>query len=155
MVDAHHHVKLMADDKLTPDGKLVADGRELYDPRYLRGIALFNNCEFFETHDTWEDLWTEYRGPARKFYQGIIQAAVALYHFGNGNLRGAKKVFLTSRNYLQAFQPFYLGLDLDSFLVQYERCFAEILAHEEDSLSTAGIYLEIDPELIPEIQLFV
>jgi len=133
----------------------MANDSETYDSRYLQGIALFNNCDFFEAHDTWEELWAEYRGPARKFYQGIIQAAVALYHFGNGNLRGAKKVYLTSRKYLQAYQPCYLGLDLDSFLIQYERCFADILAHEEDSLSTAGIYLEIDPERIPEIQLNV
>src|SRR5436190_22481877 len=86
-----------------------------YDPLYLRGIEFFNDCEFFEAHEAWEELWTEYRGPARLFYQGLIQVAVALHHFGNGNIRGAKKLYTSSSNYLQAYRPQYMGLDLDDF----------------------------------------
>ncbi|MEI7780964.1 MAG: DUF309 domain-containing protein, partial [Planctomycetota bacterium] len=63
-----------------------------YDPLYLDGIEKFNECDYYESHEVWEELWTEYRGPSRKFYQGLIQAAVALYHFGNGNIRGARKL---------------------------------------------------------------
>ena len=59
-----------------------------YDPLYLAGVLKFNECDYYECHEVWEELWTEYRGPARKFYQGLIQAAVALYHFGNGNFYG-------------------------------------------------------------------
>ncbi len=115
---------------------------------YAEGIEFFNACDFFEAHETWEELWTEYRGPARRFYQGLIQAAVALHHFGNGNIRGAKKVYLSSRAYLDDYRPAYLGLDLDSFLAQYERCFATVLASSEEFPR-----LEVDPELIPEIHL--
>jgi uncharacterized protein len=121
---------------------------EPYDPLYLRGIAFFNNCDFFEAHETWEELWTEYRGPARRFYQGLIQAAVALHHFGNGNIRGARKVYDTSRTYLEDYQRDYLGLDLASFLDQYEQCFAEVLASEEEFPQ-----IDIEPDLIPEIHL--
>ena len=119
-----------------------------YDPLYLKGIAYFNDCDFFEAHETWEDLWTEYRGPARKYYQGLIQAAVALYHFGNGNIRGAKKVYITSRSYLEGYRPQYQGLDLEAFLAQYKKCFAEVLASEEEFPK-----LEIVPDLIPEVHL--
>lgn len=119
-----------------------------YDPLYLKGIEYFNECEFFEAHETWEELWTEYRGEGRKFYQGLIQAAVALHHFGNGNLRGAKKVYLTSRGHLDSYAPTYEGLDLEKFFDQYLQCFAELLSGNEP---TPGI--EIDPELIPEIHL--
>lgn len=48
-----------------------------YDPLYLKGIAYFNSCEFFEAHEVWEDLWKSYTGPLRLFYKGLIQAAVA------------------------------------------------------------------------------
>ncbi len=119
-----------------------------YDPLYLKGIAYFNDCDFFEAHETWEELWTEYRGPARKYYQGLIQAAVALHHFGNGNIRGAKKVYITSRGYLEEYRPQYEGLDLEAFLAQYEECFAEVLASEEEFPK-----IEIVPDLIPEIHL--
>ncbi len=119
-----------------------------YPPLYLKGIEHFNECEFFEAHDIWEELWTEHRGTARKFYQGLIQAAVALHHFGNGNTRGARKVYLTSRVYLEEYTPSYQGLDMEKFLGQYEQCFAEVNASKEDYPR-----LEVDPELIPEIHL--
>jgi uncharacterized protein len=115
---------------------------------YCQGIQYFNDCEFFEAHETWEELWTEYRGPARRFYQGLIQVAVALHHFGNGNIRGAKKVYHTSRTYLEEYRPAYQGLDLEAFLTQYEHCFAEALASTDEFPN-----IEIDPELIPEIHL--
>jgi predicted metal-dependent hydrolase len=126
----------------------MADDAQAIEQLYVQGIQFFNDCEFFEAHETWEELWTEYRGPARRFYQGLIQAAVALHHFGNGNIRGAKKVYQSSRGYLEEYRPAYLGLDLDAFLAQFERCFAGVLASQEEFPR-----LEIDPELIPEIHL--
>jgi predicted metal-dependent hydrolase len=115
---------------------------------FQQGIEHFNACDFFEAHEAWEELWTEYRGPARLFYQGLIQAAVALHHFGNGNIRGAKKVYLTSRNYLEPYRPAFEGLDLDAFLAQYERCFANVLESTEEFPK-----IEVDPDSIPEIHL--
>jgi len=126
----------------------MSDEAPPYDPLYLKGIEYFNVCDFFEAHETWEELWTEYRGPGRKYYQGLIQAAVALHHFGNGNLRGAKKVYITSRRYLEEYGSWYEGLDLETFLAQYEKCFAEVLACEEEFSD-----IEIVADLIPEIHL--
>ncbi|MEM8944221.1 MAG: DUF309 domain-containing protein [Planctomycetota bacterium] len=119
-----------------------------YDPLYLKGIEFFNECDFFEAHETWEELWMEYRGDARKFYQGMIQVAVALHHFGNGNTRGARKVYSTSRGYLQEYTGVYHGLDIDAFLTQYEKCFEEVLECQDEIPR-----VEIDPELIPEVHL--
>jgi predicted metal-dependent hydrolase len=104
------------------------DAPVTYDPRYLAGILFFNEQDYFEAHEVWENLWMDCAGPERKFYQGLIQAAVALYHFGNGNLRGAVKLFHSSRNYMQAFGDHYLGLYLATFWGQMERSFADVLA---------------------------
>ena len=119
-----------------------------YHPLYLEGIRYFNDCEFFESHEVWEELWANYQGPSRKFYQGLIQVAVALHHFGNGNIRGARKLYESSRAYLQPYRPVHIGLNLDAFLAQFELCFATILASSEQFPK-----IEIDPELIPEIHL--
>lgn len=119
-----------------------------YDPLYLKGIEYFNACEFFESHEAWEEIWQEHFGPSRKFYQGLIQAAVALHHFGNGNIRGAKKVYYGSRGYLEPYRPLHMGLNLDAFLGQMAQCFAEVVSSQEEFPE-----LEIDPELIPEIHL--
>ena len=96
-----------------------------YDPLYLSGIEKFNECDYYESHEIWEELWTEYRGDSRKFYQGLIQAAVALYHFGNGNIRGARKLHKSVHGYLEPYAPKHLGLDIDAFL----KAFMAMLDH--------------------------
>ena len=119
-----------------------------YHPLYLGGIEHFNVCDFFEAHEVWEELWSDDRSDSRKFLQGLIQAAVALHHFGNGNIRGAKKLFLSSTAYLSPYRPRHWGLDLDKFLAEFDKCFAEVLASREEFPN-----LKVDPERIPEIHL--
>jgi len=119
-----------------------------YDPLYLAGIVSFNECDYYESHEQWEELWTDYRGPSRKFYQGLIQAAVALYHFGNGNIRGARKLHASASDYLEPYKPKLLGLDVEAFLTAFHRCLAEVAASDE-----AFPEIELDPELLPEIHL--
>jgi predicted metal-dependent hydrolase len=121
---------------------------EDYDPLYLQGIAYFNACEFFEAHEVWEDLWKSYSGDMRLFYKGLIQAAVALHHFGNGNIRGARKVYRSSRGYLEQYRPRCLGLDVEKFIAEFDACFAEVAASQEEFPQ-----IDIMPELIPEITL--
>jgi hypothetical protein len=118
-----------------------------YDPRYLAGVVLFNRGDFFEAHEVWEDLWSEAAGDARKFYQGLIQAAVGLCHYCNGNLRGAAKLYRTSRAYMEPCGDYFLGLDLRTFWRQMEQCFQPVLVNDPPR------GLEPDPELFPEIVL--
>lgn len=119
-----------------------------YDPRYLAGVRFFNECDFFEAHDAWEELWADYQGPSRKFFQGLIQVAVCLHHFGNGNTRGAKKLYFSSRKYLEEYLPSHLGIDLEKLLRELENCCRAIFESDEEYPN-----VEIDPELIPEIHL--
>lgn len=119
-----------------------------YDPRYLEGIAFFNDCEFFEAHDIWEELWADYQGPSRRFYQGLIQVAVCLHHFGNGNTRGARKLYHTSRAYLEEYRPLHQGLNVDKLFDDLHRCCAAIVETDDEVP-----HAEIEPDLIPEIHL--
>lgn len=119
-----------------------------YDPRYLVGIEHFNKCDFFEAHEVWEELWADTQGDSRKFFQGLIQVAVCLHHFGNGNIRGAKKLYFGCRGYLEPYGSRYLGLDLDRLLAQLETCCREILDSREEFPR-----IEIVADLIPEIHL--
>ncbi len=121
---------------------------DAYDPRYLEGIKYFNECEFFEAHEVWEDLWKDYSGPSRLFYKGLIQVAVCLHHFGNGNIRGARKLYRSSTGYLGEFRPRHIGLNVDKLLSELETCCGEILASEEEFPK-----IDIVPDLIPEIHL--
>lgn len=119
-----------------------------YDPRYLAGIVLFNRGDFFEAHEVWEDLWMDTAGPDKQFFQGLIQVAVGLCHFCNGNVRGAVKLYHSSRDYLSRYTSPHYGLNLDEFGRQMQSCFAELLA-----LEAPDRRIEIEEELMPTIQL--
>jgi predicted metal-dependent hydrolase len=98
-----------------------------YDHRYLIGIVHFNRGDYFEAHEVWEDLWHDTAGPDRRFYQGLIQAAVAVYHAGNGNARGARRLFHSGRRYMAAYPTRHLGLDVPAFWAALEAALAELL----------------------------
>jgi hypothetical protein len=100
---------------------------DTYDPRYLAGILFFNERDFFEAHEVWEDLWSESHGDERRFYQGMIQAAVGLFHFENGNLGGAVKLYRSSYDYMKSCGSPFLGLDLEDFWRQMSLCFEPLL----------------------------
>src|SRR5262249_30595683 len=119
-----------------------------YEPRYLAGVLLFNAQDYFEAHEVWEDLWTESHGQERRFYQGLIQAAVGLCHFGNGNLGGAAKLYRSSRDYIRDCGPRVLGLRVTGFLQQMEACFRSLLGPEPPSSEVRP-----DPERLPVLRL--
>ena len=119
-----------------------------YDPRYLAGIVLFNRGDFFEAHEVWESLWMDEAGPDKKFYQGLIQAAVALCHFCNGNGRGAVKLYRSSREYMNRYAAVHHGLDQTAFWGQMERCFTDLLAMPDPTRA-----VPIEEALIPTIEL--
>jgi uncharacterized protein len=121
---------------------------DTYDPRYLAGILFFNEHDYFEAHEVWEDLWSESHGAERRFYQGLIQAAVGLFHFGGGNLGGASKLYRSSYDYMKTCDSPFLGLDVDGFWRQMARCFEPLLG-----TTAPDRQLRPDPELLPALTL--
>jgi uncharacterized protein len=121
---------------------------EEVDLRLAEGVALFNQREFFACHDVLEEVWSETLDD-REFYQGLIHAAVALFHFGEGNLGGARKMAASTLRYLQPFRPVCRGVDVERLMDDFERCFAELLGPHASY--PAG--LSLDEARIPVIQL--
>jgi predicted metal-dependent hydrolase len=77
-----------------------------------KGIAEFNSGRFFECHDTLEELWLGTQGPARAFFQGLIQIAVGFYHINQRNLRGGENQLDKGLQKLAAYGDFYGGVEL-------------------------------------------
>lgn len=119
-----------------------------YPEKYLEGIRLFNEEEFFECHDVLEELWSEIIGDEKYFYQGLIQSAVALFHFGNENLGGARKLYESSRKLLEPYPQQYMGMELGKFLEDMKFCFQELLAATDRY--PEGV--ELRDEWVPQIQ---
>lgn len=83
---------------------------------FWRGVEQFNSQQFYACHDTLEALWMDATEPQKTFYQGILQIAVALYHLGNSNWRGAVILLGEGINKLQRYPPTYAGIDVDELL---------------------------------------
>lgn len=117
------------------------------DSRIDEGIRLFNEREFFACHDVFEDFWSEQVGPEKTFFQGLIHAAVCLFHFEGGNLSGARKMYHSFTVYVGDFPADFCGIDVVRLMLDMEACFAELLA------ATGGYPhgLELDPGKIPLI----
>ena len=117
------------------------------DPRIDEGIRLFNAREFFDCHDVLEDFWGELTCPERPFFQGLIQAAVALFHFEEGNLGGARRMSVSSRAYMSPFTPVLGRINVERLLLELDACFAELCQPHQAYPNG----LTLDSALIPMI----
>jgi len=83
---------------------------------YRRGIELFNRAAFFDAHEALEDVWRAAPLAEKKFLQGLIQVAVALYHHGNGNSVWARSVLRRGFRNLSRYPEGFGGIDLAGLL---------------------------------------
>ncbi|MBL0349636.1 MAG: DUF309 domain-containing protein [Elusimicrobia bacterium] len=97
------------------------------DPRFFKGIALFNNEDFFEAHEVWEELWHETQGAARDFIQGMIQVTSAMHHLQIGNMRGARILHGSGLELLAKYGEAFWGVDLNLVRAEFNRALEEIL----------------------------
>ena len=82
------------------------------DSRFEIGMKLFNSCQWYKSHDVFEEIWHETGGPERQLLQGILQIAVAQVHLENNNINGATILYGEGLGRLKKFQSANLGLDI-------------------------------------------
>ena len=87
-------------------------------PEFERGIAEFNQQQFYACHDTLEAIWVDAPEADKRFYQGILQVAVGCYHLSNDNLRGAIILLGEAVRRLCDYQPDYQEVDVEQLLEQ-------------------------------------
>ncbi len=80
-----------------------------------RGVLVFNAGLFFEYHELLEDHWRAEIGDRKRFLQGLIQVAVGLHHWENGNYNGAVILLREGAERLAVGRPHMLGLDVETF----------------------------------------
>jgi predicted metal-dependent hydrolase len=89
--------------------------------RFREGIKLFNSAEFFEAHEVLEDVWRAAPVAEKKFLQGLIQVAVALYHHSKENRVGARSLLARARRNLSGYPDKFRGIDLKPLLKSLAR----------------------------------
>lgn len=93
---------------------------------FKRGAELFNREDYFAAHEVWEEAWLSAGGETRRFLQGLIQWSIALLHFRNGNLRGARKLFASGDLLLAVFPSVWQGISLEELRQAMVSCLREL-----------------------------
>ena len=81
---------------------------------FFDGLRAYEEKDFFEAHELWEELWSEYYLADRTLIQGLIQLAVSFVHLGNGNLNGAKSLLNKSAAKFSSFSGIHRGINIDN-----------------------------------------
>jgi predicted metal-dependent hydrolase len=114
--------------------------------KLLQGIREFNSSEWFECHETVEDLWIGSEGEVRDFYQGIIQVAVALHHWRNGNFGGAVSLLKGGAGYLGRTAGVCQWVDVAGLIAAADRMRTALEELGRERMK------ELDPTFIPLIK---
>lgn len=112
----------------------------------LQGIREFNRGNWFECHETVEDLWIGAVGEVRDFYQGLIQIAVALHHWRNGNFGGAISLLKGGVEYLSRVADRCQWVDVATLIADSNRMLAVLEELGKERMES------LDPGFIPRIQ---
>lgn len=113
----------------------------------LQAFGEFNRGDWFDCHETLEDLWVGSEGEIRSFYQGVLQIAVALHHWQQGNFGGAVSLLTGGIGYLRQVRPVCQRIEVATMIGEAERCHAELLRLGREQM--AGL----EPGFIPRLRL--
>ena len=118
-----------------------------YPHEYLEGIRLYNAGDYFECHEMIEDIWMTSEGDDRLHYQALIQAAVAVHHFKNGNWSGAMGLYQKACEKWAQLPSEYKGIDLKGLKEKFDVFFKKV--------QEAGAHgmRNVDIGLVPKIPL--
>jgi predicted metal-dependent hydrolase len=123
---------------------------------FHEGLRLFNAQEWFDAHETWEDIWVMASGPRKLFYQGLIQCAVVMEHVRRGNPRGVRSVWKTAQSKFVDLPDQYMGLDIRKLLADELHAIEGILHLPDERFDPQlgrGQTLPYDPSDAPSIVL--
>jgi predicted metal-dependent hydrolase len=100
----------------------------------LAGIDQFNLGEYYNCHDTLEEMWMAETRPIRNLYKGILQIGVAFYHLEHKRYRPTVTLLQRGCGYVRPFAPACLGLDLAQLLADAENCLDKVRQLGRDKL---------------------
>ena len=99
------------------------------------GIELFNEGEYYRCHDALEEAWRQDEGAGRELYQGLLQVGIAYYQIERGNYRGALKMLLRARQWLEPLPDVCRGVDVAGLRADADRVHAALTELDAARLS--------------------
>ncbi|MBO9130674.1 DUF309 domain-containing protein [Bacillus sp. 165] len=97
---------------------------EEYPAEYYEFFIKFNEGDYYTCHDLLEEMWLVEKD--NYFLKGLLQMTVALYHYGYGNVKGARLMMGAAHRYLQPYLPKYWSLELGPVYTFIETCLSRM-----------------------------
>jgi hypothetical protein len=115
-------------------------------PKVVEGLRLFNEKQFFESHEELEDAWHDEKGAIRSLYQGVLQAAVVYFHITRGNYEGAVKMHERCMRLLKDYPDICRGIHIGRL--------KRDLTHVNQEIKRLGMerIKEFDPSLFMDLE---
>ena len=79
---------------------------------FNKGLESFRKHDFYDAHEYWEELWSDYRLKDARFVQGLIQLSVGYFHISNFNVNGARGLLNKCKPKLLEFHTEYRGINI-------------------------------------------
>lgn len=112
----------------------------------LLAIRQFNSGQWFDCHETLEELWISEEGEARDFFQGVLQIAVALHHWRNGNYVGATSLLNGGVKLLSGVSDACMWVDVSKLISDANRMREALEGLGRDRMN------ELDSSLVPKLR---
>jgi len=124
----------------------------VYEQLYVAFLVYFNrDRDYFECHEVLEELWlARERNP---FYKALLQVAVGLYHFRNGNVRGGTILLNRAAEGLSIYPEVALGINLGKLAAEVHEYAKQLESYGEQPFSYYDLTIEVlDDELVREVE---
>ncbi|AIQ46442.1 hypothetical protein R70723_11575 [Paenibacillus sp. FSL R7-0273] len=123
-----------------------------FEPLYLAYLVYFNrDRDYFECHEVLEELWlARDRDPV---YKALLQVAVGLYHFRNGNVRGGLIMLERSYSVLKQYPGETLGINLARLVSEVGVYASRLKDYAASPFDYYDLTIEVmDPALAAELE---
>jgi hypothetical protein len=112
-----------------PDRTALADAcAEPLSDLARAGIELFNQGAYYKCHDALEEAWMRDEGAGRDLYRGVLQVGIAYHQIEQANYRGAVKMLLRARQWLDPLPAVCRGVDVASLRADAARVYEALIA---------------------------
>ena len=110
---------------------------------FQEGLTYFKSGEYFEAHESWEELWSDFYLKDRRFVQGLIQLSVSFVHLENNNLNGAKSLLNKCREKFIEFDGLQRDIDVKKLLKEINKV--------SDAYQGLTSSIDFNWDLVPEL----
>jgi NAD(P)-dependent dehydrogenase (short-subunit alcohol dehydrogenase family) len=134
-------VRILSETGVSPYCSSIPSGE------LLRAVDEFNRGDWYACHETLEELWVGSDGEIRDLYQGLLQFAVALHHWREGNFNGTVHLLTKGADHLRRVRPICQRIEAETMVAAAYRLREALTALGPERMA------ELDPDLIPRIVL--